>query len=925
MADQAGFSSLPRGANFYKADLHLHTFGPSPDVIDEGMTPAAIVEIAHARGLGLIAITDHNSIASVPDLLKAARQTDGLTAIPGVEITTTHGHVLVYCSPESLPHLERMLQRIDFLEDEDGGLYTRSRIDELAEVASAFGGIVVPAHVGRINTGFMNRAPHRERQAVFVTRGITTLELDPDQLQWFGVGDTDEGHELRGEYLTKRAAALGVPADELHLGRVLFSDAHDLQSIGRSRAGGERLTRIKMDEPSFDSLRLALLDPQARVLLEEPLPERYPRVVGVRYLGGFLSDQEIAFAPNLTAIIGGRGAGKSTALEALRAACLGIDSPLSESAAWPESVQLEYLDEFGQPHLIQRDSGTEEAYELVDGEAVPARFELEGYEQDHIAELVRNYETQPGLLLDFLDDFVGLESIRLELAQAADDLAANADGLLALWDAPQQLKGAKDGLAVIARKIETAEKTKAKAALAFRRTLAAESSLRQAVREEVTAVRDFISELPTGVDLEDLALAAGIPDVATAAARKLLAGVDAAAGSDNLLSALTDLQADLETWKAEGEERFAKHSARLDAIFALWESRGRQLEQRVKSIVEQLIRGGITPNLQALNQLAADESALKKQVTDQTKRVGRRSELLRDRSLLLARHRRLEGQIASRRQVFARSLTERFARSTIGYQAGFKLREGELVPEYESWLRRQIGNRFLRGERVTEFCQSIHPMDLAAAARLNKVARVESLSDRRGSRFFSRGEAAELLTTLRATPAELFTLETITRDERPEITLAVRNADKVTAVRFESLSLGQKASILLGVLLFSDRTQPLVIDQPEDHLDSAFIYSAVVQTLREVKERRQVIVATHNANIAVLGDAELIIPLRSWQGRGAVVDRGSVDNSASRDRACRILEGGRAAYRRRGEMYGFGFTDTGSTAGTSRTDSATAS
>jgi ABC-type lipoprotein export system ATPase subunit len=44
-----------------------------------------------------------------------------------------------------------------------------------------------------------------------------------------------------------------------------------------------------------------------------------------------------------------------------------------------------------------------------------------------------------------------------------------------------------------------------------------------------------------------------------------------------------------------------------------------------------------------------------------------------------------------------------------------------------------------------------------------------------------------------------------------------------------------------------------VIDQPEDHLDSAFIYDAVVKTLRKVKERRQVIVATHNANIAVLG------------------------------------------------------------------------
>lgn len=911
MADNSGFLALPRGASFYKADLHMHSFGSSPDVTDEGMTPAAIVETARARGLGLIALTDHNSVAAVADLLEAAHATNGVTAIPGVEITTTHGHVLIYCSPESLPRLERMLQRMDFLEDEEGGRYTRSRIDELATTASGFGGVLIPAHVGRINTGFMNRAPHRERQAAFETRGITTIELDPDQLRWFGPGDLEQGHDLRSEYLAKRAAALGIPADELHLGRVLFSDAHDLESIGRSRAGGERLTRIKMDEPSFESLRLALLDPQARVLLEEPLPERYPRVVGVRYFGGFLDDQEIAFAPNLTALIGGRGAGKSTALEALRSTCLATDSPLSESEAWPQAVQVEYLDEFGQSHLIQRDAGTEEAYELVDGEAVPARFELEGYEQDHIAELIRNYETQPELLLEFLDQFVGLEPLRRELVQAAEDLSVNASELLMVWEAPDQMKGANDRLAVVSQKIKTAEQTKARTALSFRRTLAAERTLRQSVRDELSTVRRSIAELATGVDLEDLAAAAGIADVTTASAKRLLAGVDAATGEDNLQTALADLQAELETWKADGEARFANHTPRFDALFERWESRDRQLENKVKAIIEQLLKSGITPNLHALNQLAADEAQLKKQSNDLAKDVTRRSELLRVRGELLARHRRFEGQVATRRQTYARSLTDRFARSTIGYQAGFKLREGELVADYEAWLRRQIGNRFLRGERVTEFCQTIHPIDLAAAARLNKTASVDSLTDRRGSRFFAtRDEASEFLGSLRASPAELFTLETTIRDERPEITLAVRNAEKVTAVRFESLSLGQKASILLGVLLFSDRTQPLVIDQPEDHLDSAFIYSAVVQTLREVKERRQIIVATHNANIAVLGDAELIIPLRSWQGRGGVVDRGSVDNPASRDRACRILEGGRAAYRRRGEMYGFGFTDT---------------
>jgi predicted ATPase len=147
-------------------------------------------------------------------------------------------------------------------------------------------------------------------------------------------------------------------------------------------------------------------------------------------------------------------------------------------------------------------------------------------------------------------------------------------------------------------------------------------------------------------------------------------------------------------------------------------------------------------------------------------------------------------------------------------------------------------------------------------------------------------------------------LEGVCREDHPDITLTVEQDGKTIVARFAQLSFGQKASILLGALLFADRSDPLVIDQPEDHLDSAFIYEAVVRTLRKVKERRQVIVATHNANIAVHGDAELVVPLRSWTGRGFVADRGSVDVAATRKRACMILEGGEQAYRRRGEMYG---------------------
>ena len=95
-----------------------------------------------------------------------------------------------------------------------------------------------------------------------------------------------------------------------------------------------------------------------------------------------------------------------------------------------------------------------------------------------------------------------------------------------------------------------------------------------------------------------------------------------------------------------------------------------------------------------------------------------------------------------------------------------------------------------------------------------------------------------------------------------------------------------------------------MIDQPEDDLDNAFIFDSLVSTLRSIKERRQVIVVTHNANIAVLGDSELIHSMKRSGDKGTVTDRGSIDRGETKKAVQRILEGGELAFRRRKEIYG---------------------
>ena len=106
------------------------------------------------------------------------------------------------------------------------------------------------------------------------------------------------------------------------------------------------------------------------------------------------------------------------------------------------------------------------------------------------------------------------------------------------------------------------------------------------------------------------------------------------------------------------------------------------------------------------------------------------------------------------------------------------------------------------------------------------------------------------------------------------------------------------------ILLESDA--PLLIDQPEDDLDNQFIFEQIVATLRHEKERRQFLIATHNANIPVSGDADLITVLQADDRSGRISDggAGSIDSPSVREYVTRILEGGCAAFRIRKEKYG---------------------
>ena len=121
----------------------------------------------------------------------------------------------------------------------------------------------------------------------------------------------------------------------------------------------------------------------------------------------------------------------------------------------------------------------------------------------------------------------------------------------------------------------------------------------------------------------------------------------------------------------------------------------------------------------------------------------------------------------------------------------------------------------------------------------------------------------------------------------------------------DDLSGGQRVSVLLSLLLKANDDRPLVIDQPEDELDNRFLFDTVLPVLKGLKGRRQIIVATHNANIVVNGDADLVIQLEATANRGRIASSGAIEEPAVRDAIVRTVDGGDEAFCLRRMKYGF--------------------
>jgi ABC-type lipoprotein export system ATPase subunit len=116
------------------------------------------------------------------------------------------------------------------------------------------------------------------------------------------------------------------------------------------------------------------------------------------------------------------------------------------------------------------------------------------------------------------------------------------------------------------------------------------------------------------------------------------------------------------------------------------------------------------------------------------------------------------------------------------------------------------------------------------------------------------------------------------------------------------VSTGQKCTALL-IIALSEGIRPVIIDQPEDSLDTASVYEDIVTKLRGGKEKRQFILTTHNASVGVASDSDSFIVLKSTSSRGVVDCYGAIDREKVKKEVIQHLEGGPLPYSLRHQKY----------------------
>ena len=883
---------LPRGARFYRCALQVNPHGYREKYRgqkNEGSSAAyidAVMAKAQARGIEVLAVTDHHDVSAV-DAFRA-RAPEGVFILPGFEVTSSEDvHILCIYPPQtSVEALRTRLHELRIQGDDTREKKSEDGFSEILRRVDENGGVSIAAHVTG-SGGILGEHEGLRRIAMWKDARLLAVQIPGD------IDDLPLAYRQIVRNVDPQYRRVNPRDDRLAVAVVNARDVSKPNDIGKRGAS----CRIKMSRPSIEGLRQAFLDPLSRVRLDSDGVDESARsrIETIAWEGGFLDGVAVRFSEQLNTLIGGRGTGKSTIVESVRFV-LGLSPSTPEAERAHRAIVRGVLENGTTVHLrlsvdghtydvertvaghsVVRDENGE-TLDLLPEQLVPG---LEIYGQREISELAGDPVRQTRLLARFLRDTKSRAARRQELRNALRD--SRQDILNALRDAAllderlQTLPALREDL----RRME---------ASGLEERLREKTSLLKEERVFAT-VEGRLESVQEGHD----ALAAALPIDRAFLAERALADFANAELLGELDGVLAGLHSALTEAEACARAALDDAATRVEEIRQRWKQTRDAAERRYERVLRELQGTGVDAagfvsareRLEGLQPLKARRSALDE----------RFAELYERRKSLLAEWRE--------EQQRARAEIDRAATKVSRKLHGLVLvsaKEGaESRRPLEDLLDRVVGGRLSETKRSLREAKDLPVDELAQSCRQGAPALKDRyrLPDKQAEALVDAGEALALEIEELAFPPSL----------RVKLNVA-DDGDQPEYRPLDALSTGQKATALLFLLLLLGSSDPLVIDQPEDDLDNRFVMGGIVPRIRAEKARRQLIFSTHNANIPVLGDAELVVGLetvrRDGKARGLVKPDqvGSIDDDAVRRTIEQVLEGGRAAFERRREKYG---------------------
>ena len=889
---------MPRGAVFHRCALQVNPFeyGRRYRGIkssgDAESHARAVIAKASELGISVLAVTDHNDFKGVASFRNAARG-HNITVFPGFEVSSSEGiHVLcIYPVNAQEDQLGLFLGELGIRElGSSNTLSDKSFGDVLATVRNQ-GGITIAAHVTSSPGGLLEVLSGQARIKAWRSTDLLAIQIPKS------VGEVNAWVRsiIRNEnpqYRRSRTSGDGFAVAPVNAKDVVGPE--DLENRGAT-------CLIKMSRISIEGLRQAFLDPGSRIQLNLKNAEvetgHRAEMLGMAWEGGFLDGTKMPLNPNLNVLIGGRGAGKSTVIESLRHV-LGLN-PIGEDALKAHQGIVRNVLQSGtritllvrtpgpgtQDYRIERTVPNPPIVRDQDGgisNRVPQDIlpRVEIYGQHEIAQLTRSAVQRTRLLDRFIERDASFGRRKAEIRQNLEKTRRS------ILEVRRELEDLQERLAALPGLEETLEqyrKAGMEELLRDRSLLVREEQVLDSIGHRLEPLHECLENLHQELPLDLAFLSPG--------ALGRLPGKDILALGNRVLGKLS---AELQELASGFREALGRADESIVQIRTKWEDRRRQVQEAYEAILRGLERSAVhgeefirlRRKIERLRPLRRDASLAKRAEAEQMER----------RRTLLTEWEDLKSQEFRQLHRAAKKVTERLGGSVqVEVVAG-----GNREPLF-TLLRDRIGGQLIKTIEVLKSTEDLSPLEFANTCRKG----ADAILDKYGT---TPVQAARLAAASHET---LMRLEEVYLPPTTDVRLNMAPAGQPPSWRsLDELSTGQKATaVLLLLLLESDA--PLIVDQPEDDLDNRFITDGIVPRMREEKRHRQFIFSTHNANIPVLGDAELILGLtpvgEAEEGRAEIAKEhiGSIDDEQVRELIEDLLEGGKDAFEQRRHKYGF--------------------